>query len=551
MADTTLTALTGASTLDGTELLYAVQGGADRKATVAQVKTWASNAPTLVTPVLGVATATSVNKVAITAPATSATLTIPDGVTLTGPASSGTAMTLGNAETVTGAKTFGSAGAVGKLKVAGTTSGSTIVDATAVASGTLTLPAATDTLIGKATTDTLTNKTFDTAGSGNSFSINGTTVSAVAGSGAVVLANTPTLITPNIGVATGTSLDVSGVLESGANSGTNGQLKLFGSTSGDVTVKATAAAGTATVFQLPADNGTNGWFIKTNGSGVLSYAAIPGGGDALTTNPLSQFAATTSSQLAGVISDETGSGALVFGTSPTLTTPVLGVASATTINKVALTAPATGSTLTIADGKTLTVSNSITVAGTDSTTMTFPSTSSTIAVAGKQTIFIPANAMFARTTNGAATGSVEQSTNKNMVKSLDFDTTTQEFAQFSVAFPKSWNLSTVTFQPHFSQLTTAAGGVVFGLAGVAVSTTDDLDVAFGTAQTSTTTAGTLNKEYVGPESSAITIAGTPAAGDRVMFQINRTVADGSDTLAQDARLHGIRLFFTTNAATDA
>lgn len=170
--------------------------------------------------------------------------------------------------------------------------------------------------------------------------------------------------------------------------------------------------------------------------------------------------------------------------------------------------------------------------------------------AGKQTIFIPAGTMKTRTTNGAAVGSVEQTTNKNMVTSLDFDTTTQEFAQFSVWFPKSWDLGTVTFQPAFSQLTTAAGGVVFGLAGVAVSDGDALDVAYGTAQTSTKTAGTANLEYQGPESSAITIAGTPAAGDRVMFQVNRTVADGSDTLAQDARLHGIRLFFTTNAATD-
>lgn len=174
----------------------------------------------------------------------------------------------------------------------------------------------------------------------------------------------------------------------------------------------------------------------------------------------------------------------------------------------------------------------------------------TAAGQGKQTIWIPASAMLSRTTNGAASGSTETSSNKVMIRSLDFDTATQEFAQFSVWFPKSWNLGTVTFQPSFSQLTTAAGGVVFGLAGVAVSDADALDAAFGTAQTSTKTAGTANLEYLGPESSAITIAGTPAAGDRVIFQINRTVADGSDTLAQDARLHGVRLFFTTNAATD-
>jgi hypothetical protein len=79
------------------------------------------------------------------------------------------------------------------------------------------------------------------------------------------------------------------------------------------------------------------------------------------------------------VTSSTGSTAVVLSTSPTLVTPVLGVASATSINKVALTAPATGSTLTIADGKTLTASNSLTLAGTDSTTMTFPSSSATVA----------------------------------------------------------------------------------------------------------------------------------------------------------------------------
>lgn len=66
-------------------------------------------------------------------------------------------------------------------------------------------------------------------------------------------------------------------------------------------------------------------------------------------------------------------------TSPTLVTPTLGVATATSINKVAITAPAAGATLTLADGKTLTVNNSITFAGTDATTMTFPATDASIA----------------------------------------------------------------------------------------------------------------------------------------------------------------------------
>jgi hypothetical protein len=76
-------------------------------------------------------------------------------------------MVLASIQTNTGAKTFDS----GTLIYAGATSGTTTVNATAVAgTTTLTLPAATDTLVGKATTDTFTNKTFDANGTGNSLS---------------------------------------------------------------------------------------------------------------------------------------------------------------------------------------------------------------------------------------------------------------------------------------------------------------------------------------------------------------------------------------------
>lgn len=62
-----------------------------------------------------------------------------------------------------------------------------------------------------------------------------------------------------------------------------------------------------------------------------TWQTISGGGDALTSSPLSQFAATTSSQFAGVISDETGTGSVVLASSPTLTTPNLGTPSAATL----------------------------------------------------------------------------------------------------------------------------------------------------------------------------------------------------------------------------
>jgi len=79
------------------------------------------------------------------------------------------------------------------------------------------------------------------------------------------------------------------------------------------------------------------------------------------------------------VTSSTGSGSVVLSTSPTLVTPTLGAALATSVNRVTITEPASGATLSIANTKTLTVSNSLTLAGTDTTTMTFPSTSASIA----------------------------------------------------------------------------------------------------------------------------------------------------------------------------
>ena len=104
---------------------------------------------------------------------------------------------------------------------------------------------------------------------------------------------------------------------------------------------ANAAAQTALLSAFAGDAGAGGTkglvpapitgdatkFLKGDGT----WTAI-GGGDALVANPLSQFAATTSAQLAGVMSDETGTGALVFANTPTLVTPVLGAATATSVS---------------------------------------------------------------------------------------------------------------------------------------------------------------------------------------------------------------------------
>lgn len=83
-------------------------------------------------------------------------------------------------------------------------------------------------------------------------------------------------------------------------------------------------------------------FLRGDGT----WQTISAGGDALTSNPLSQFASTTSAQLAGVISNETGSGSLVFDTSPTLTTPTIAKLANLTTNGILTTTGGDG-TLTV------------------------------------------------------------------------------------------------------------------------------------------------------------------------------------------------------------
>ena len=217
------------------------------------------------------------------------------------------------------------AAAIALTKLAGDTT-------TALGIGTVELGHATDTTLARgaagrltvegvnvvtiSSTDTLTNKTL----------------------------TSPTLTTPSIGVATGTSFN-----------------SITGLSSTTPVIDGIAAVGTDTT----AARGDHVHPTDTS--------------RAATSETLAQFAATTSAQLAGVISDETGTGALVFATSPTLTTPSIGVATATSLATTSiqvgvtaageidtssgnLTIDSAGGTVTVDDN--LTVTGNLTVSGT-------------------------------------------------------------------------------------------------------------------------------------------------------------------------------------------
>ncbi len=176
-------------------------------------------------------------------------------------------------------------------------------------------------------------------------------------------------------------------------------------------------------------------------------------------------------------------------------------------------------------------------------------TAATQNVGGKRTTPIPAAAMWPRTTNGAAWGLTELATNDVMLAGFLFDQTTEEAVQFYIPFDKAWNEGTVTFRAFWTAAA-GSGGVAISLAARAFSDDDALDQAFGTAVVVTDTLIATGDMHVTAESAAITIAGTPAEGDLVIFEVRRVVSNGSDTLTGDMRLLAIHVYSTSNAWDD-
>ena len=329
-----------------------------------------------------------------------------------------------------------------------------------------------------------------------------------------------------------------------ANDGTNPDIIDIGM--GDVTLTGTETLTNKTLTSPKI--GTS--VLDTNGNELAKVTA--------TSSAVNEFtianAATGNDPTLSATGDDTnidiaivpkGSGETVFGTG----SAAAGITTSGTQDLVLDTNSGTNSgNITITDGANgnITISPNGTgvaqaVDGGDNT--------AAIKIAGKETIWIPAVAMYPNTTNGAEANQVELS-NGPEIKVLDFDKDSDENAQFAVAFPKSCNEVTVTFQAFFTATSTDTGTVSWDLAAVALADNGDLNTAFGTAVAPTAKAhsGTSNDLDVTAESGAVTIAGSPSTDEYVFFQITRDVSD--DTLNADARLLGIKLFFTTDAAND-
>ena len=172
-------------------------------------------------------------------------------------------------------------------------------------------------------------------------------------------------------------------------------------------------------------------------------------------------------------------------------------------------------------------------------------------VMGVQDMWVPAAAMRPQATAPCADiTSVDSGGNSGPdLQVLDFDKDSDEFAQFSVAMPKSWDGGNITFSAYWIGLA-STDGVAWGLQVKALGDGEDINVAYGTAVVVTDDSqGSATEINVSAASGTIACSG--AAGDILFCQILRDVSDGNDDLAGDARLVGVKINYTTSALNDA
>jgi len=310
---------------------------------------------------------------------------------------------------------------------------------------------------------------------------------------------------------------------------------LRNSTSGAYTVQ----------FKYASGSGSTVTFATTNKGDKIVFAAANDG-----TNPdikeipfIGAVVDDTTPQLGGQL--DVNGNALGDGTLELLKFSE----TASAVNEVTVTNAATGNGPTLsATGDDTNVDINVDPKGTG----VLKSGSSAVKIAGKETIWVPASAMYGATTNPADAQQVETTATRPDMKVLDFDASTDEFAQFSIAMPKSWNEGTLTYQVYWTPGSTNTGDCIFGLQAVACADNDTIDVAYGTAVNVTDAGiGTVEDQQISSESGAMTVAGSPAAGELTYFQLFRDADAGGDTFSADARVLGIKIFFTTDAANDA
>lgn len=169
---------------------------------------------------------------------------------------------------------------------------------------------------------------------------------------------------------------------------------------------------------------------------------------------------------------------------------------------------------------------------------------------GQQTIWMPAGAMEpAASTAPAVSNVVEIGTSLFAARTMDFADGSDLYCYFGIQMPKSWDAGALVLQFVWSATGTNANTVAWGASAISLGDNEVLTTAFAAptvaaADTNSTTAD----DIMISEEVSVTVGNSPAAEDYVMFEIMRDIS--ADTLAEAARLHGIKIHYTIDTGVD-
>lgn len=169
---------------------------------------------------------------------------------------------------------------------------------------------------------------------------------------------------------------------------------------------------------------------------------------------------------------------------------------------------------------------------------------------GKKAWPVPGTA-FTPTVTAGASGSVpaETTAGRPDIRGVSFPAGSDTSAEIQIPMPESWDEGTFTFRVYWTTTSTNTGTVSWGVQAVAVGDDDSIDATYGTEITVTDNGlGVSEDMHITSESSAVTAAGTPAAGDILFLKLERKGA--SDTHTGTAILSAMKIYFVTDGRND-
>lgn len=171
---------------------------------------------------------------------------------------------------------------------------------------------------------------------------------------------------------------------------------------------------------------------------------------------------------------------------------------------------------------------------------------------GTETIWVPANAIMPVTdtygqcaySNPAAVSSTD-----NTLPSCLYNDGAYDVGSFFIRMPKNWNEGNITYQVYWGAATTS-GQVEWVMNCRSFAENDAFTTFSASVAVDDTSMGTANRLAISSASSALTCDGSPAAGEVLLFRFYRNYPAAWDTMAADARLWGILITYTSDAAND-